>query len=30
MDSYVLNKKDDAFGIHKQKKMIHKNQKIHN
>ncbi len=30
MDSHILHKKDDMFGLQKQKKIVHKNQKIHN
>jgi hypothetical protein len=30
MDSHILHKKDDIFGFQKQKKIVHKNQKIHN
>ena len=30
MDSHILHKKDDMFGLQKHKKIVHKNQKIHN
>ncbi len=30
IDAYLQGRKEDPFGIYKQKKVVHKNQRIHN